>query len=453
MPRRTIERRRQAPRNRIGVRRELAVFAGVAALTLAVIAAGAVVASRSVARTQALKEAERITTRLADHLVAPLLVGVLAGDADARRQLDSAIQIRKIDGYLTEITVWDRTGQIVYADRAEEIGALEEPPPEVGSAIDDAVTSSDFEEQPEATNRVFGDDSPGFVEVYVPLQLSGEQTFAFEAYFDHSIVNDNANLLLWSILPLVLVPLLLLQIVQAPIASSLAGRVRRHEEDRSALLERTLSESEKERSRVAGDLHDGPIQDLAGAGYALSALTSAVPGAYLELVKSVHVTVTHAIGSLRRLMIDLYPPDLSADQLPETIENLSLALRHRGIDVTLVADAIPDLDDETVTTIYRVARETLANVAEHAQASRVRIRLSTGAVNSGAPPTVSLRVADDGVGIEDPDLDRRAGGHLGLRLLKDRVESLHGTFLLTTGRDQGTTVEAILPAIGRATVG
>ena len=110
MSRRTTERRRGPHRRRIGVRRELIVFAGVAALTLAVIAAGAVVASRSVARTQALRESERATTRLAEQLVAPLLLEALRGDADRRDELDRAIRIRKNDGYLTEVTVWDWSG-------------------------------------------------------------------------------------------------------------------------------------------------------------------------------------------------------------------------------------------------------------------------------------------------------------------------------------------------------
>ncbi len=430
------------------------MFAGVAAVTLAVIAAGAVVASRSVARTQALRESERATTRMADHLVGPLLVDVLGGDKQSRAELDRAIQIRKNDGYLTEITVWDRSGEILYADRAEEIGVVEEPPPEVGIAIENGVRTSDFEEQPEATDQVYGEDSPGFVEVYVPLRL-GDRTLAFEAYYDYSVVNNNATILLWSILPLVLMPLLILQLIQAPIAVSLAGRVRRHERERSAMLERTLSQSDKERMRVAADLHDGPIQDLAGVGYALGALAPAVPDEYSDLATKVHDTVRHAIGSLRRLMVDLYPPDLSAAQLAESIDNLAIPLREKGIAVEMFADPLPDLDNDSVTTLYRVARETLANVAEHAEASRVHIALSSAPVpggvhGPGGTPTVSLRVTDDGVGIEDGDVDKRAGGHLGLRLLKDRVESLGGSFVLTTARNRGTTIDALLPAPARS---
>ena len=437
-------------RGKRGVRRELTLYAGVAALTLAVVGAGAVVASRSVARTQALKESERVTDRLADHLVAPLLQDALRGDTARREELDRAIEIRMNDGYLTEITVWDRSGRILYSDISEEIGQIEEPPAEVAAAIDAGVTSSDFEEQPEATDEIFGDDSPGFVEVYVPFEVNGQPPLAFEAYFNYSRVEENASTLLKAILPLVLIPLLALQIFQTPIAVSLAGRVRRHEAERSALLKRTLSESEKERMRVAADLHDGPIPDLAGVGYALGAIAPAIPDTYQELVQSVHKTVTHAIGSLRRLMVDLYPPDLDATQLAVTIDNLAVPLREKGIDVEVAANPLPDLDNDSVTTLYRVARETLANVAEHSAASKVRILLATDSRdNESGSQWVRLRVSDDGVGIDERGVDKRAEGHLGLRLLKDRVESLGGTFTLTTARSRGTTIDATLPIVGR----
>ena len=172
-----------------------------------------------------------------------------------------------------------------------------------------------------------------------------------------------------------LVPLLVLMLIQVPIAASLARRVRRQDADRSALLERNLSVSEKERVRVAADLHDGPIQELAGVGYALGAVASSVPDNKQPLMRDIQSTVLHAIESLRELMVDLYPPDLSVGQLPNTLENLAAPLQGKGIDIDISVAELPALDNDVVTTIYRVAHEALANVAEHADASRVSIRL------------------------------------------------------------------------------
>jgi len=215
-------------------------------------------------------------------------------------------------------------------------------------------------------------------------------------------------------------------------------------------LERNLSVSEKERVRVAADLHDGPIQELAGVGYALGAVASSVPDSKQPLMRDIQSTVLHAIESLRELMVDLYPPDLSVGQLPNTLENLAAPLQTKGIDVDISVAELPALDNDVVTTIYRVAHEALANVAEHADASRVNIRLGmNGAAGPTRIKTVHLEVADDGVGLDPARLDRRSEGHLGLRLLKTRVEDLGGTLTLTGGTNGGTVVGATLPVGGR----
>jgi len=244
--------------------------------------------------------------------------------------------------------------------------------------------------------------------------------------------------------------LLVLMMIQVPIAASLARRVRRQDDDRSALLERNLSVSEKERVRVAADLHVGPIQELAGVGYALGAVASSVPDNKQPLMRDIQSTVLHAIESLRELMVDLYPPDLSVGQLPNTLENLAAPLQVKGIDIDISVAELPALDNDVVTTIYRVAHEALANVAEHADASRVSIRLGlNGTTGPARTKTVHLEVADDGVGFDPARLDRRSEGHLGLRLLKTRVEDLGGTLTLTGGKQGGTVVGATLPVGGR----
>jgi two-component system NarL family sensor kinase len=281
------------------------------------------------------------------------------------------------------------------------------------------------------------------------LEVDG-QTLAFEAYYDYARVDETANGLLFQLIPLVLVPLLILMLIQMPIAASLARRIRRQDADRSALLERNLSVSEKERVRVAADLHDGPIQELAGVGYALGAVASSVPENKQSLMGDIQTTVLHAIESLRELMVDLYPPDLSVGQLPNTLENLAAPLQGKGVDIDISVTELPALDNDVMTTIYRVAHEALANVAEHADASRVSIRLGmNGTTGPARSKTVHLEVIDDGVGLDPSRLDRRSEGHLGLRLLKTRVEELGGTLTLTGGAQGGTVVGATLPVDGR----
>jgi two-component system, NarL family, sensor kinase len=160
----------------------------------------------------------------------------------------------------------------------------------------------------------------------------------------------------------------------------------------------------------------------------------------------VEVALQRSIESLRCLMTDLYPPDLRSGGFAQTITALADRLRDTGIDVQLDLAEMPPLTEEAATSLYRVARESLANVQKHAQASTVQISLEVIDSPPGtAEPRVRLVVADDGVGLDPAKMDRRAEGHLGLRLLADRVASLGGTLLITSAAGEGTTVQAELP--------
>lgn len=450
---------RAGGRRDTGVRRQLTVFYTVAATTLLVLGAGAFLASRNVAREQALDDAERQTTRLARNVVAPLLGPGLAGDVERLLQLRAAIAERKKDNYITEVTVWDLDGTVVFSDDSTTEGTVVEPPVQVGDAIRTHVSGADFEDEPEVKTAGTDTAGDGFVEVYVPLDLESGRVLALEVYYNYDRVNQTANTLLWNILPLVFVPLVLLQVIQVPIAASLARRVRRQEADRARLLEQALAMSEKERVRIAADLHDGPIQDLAGIGYALGAIMPSLPEQHRPLAGTVGDTVHHAVDSLRRMMVDIYPPDLTSAELSETIEGLAGPLRESGLQVQITDSGLPDLDAESITALYRVARESLLNVASHAHATEVRITLDQASVpsatrssgrrrgGSGAATVAAARmvIADNGVGFADGDLDRRTEGHLGLRLLQDRVQSMGGVLTVVAPPTGGTRVTAVLP--------
>src|SRR6478752_8065498 len=112
----------------------------------------------------------------------------------------------------------------MYANDPAEIGKQETPPSQVIDVISNGVANSDFTSQPHATNQTFDPNDPGFVEVYVPFSLPQLRTLAFEAYYNYAPVDEVANSLLWQLIPLVLVPLLVLQLIQVPVASSMARR-------------------------------------------------------------------------------------------------------------------------------------------------------------------------------------------------------------------------------------
>ena len=439
---------------RLGARRELALLVGFGFLVMVVIGVGAAFATRSVAQDQALEDSERITLRMADLVMRPMLPKYFAKDPAGVDELKRTIENRMSDGNLTEVTVWTADGLVLFSNKPEEIGERVDPPPDgVPQAIAGQVTS-DFEDNaPEADTAAASADGSAdsrgrnrFVEVYVPLHVEGQPPLVFEAYYNYERVDQVARRLLQQTLPLVLVPLLILQLVQIPIAISLARRIKRHENERSRLLERALSVSDRERVRFAADLHDGPIQDLAGISYALGAVAPTVIDRHAPLMARVQDALQRSIESLRGLMTDLYPPDLRSGNLDQTIVTLADQVRESGPEVELDLGEVPALSEEGVATFYRVARESLANVQKHAQAKHVKVTL--GLVETGRPteqPRARLVVADDGVGVDLGKIDRRAEGHLGLRLLADRVESLGGELTIISAPGQGTTVQAELP--------
>jgi two-component system NarL family sensor kinase len=445
---------------RLGARRELALLVGIGLAVTVLVALGATFVSLNVAQRQALQDSERITVRLAQLVTVAGLPGHLDKDPKGTEELRRLVENRMSDGYLTEVTVWGADGVILFSNRAEDEGDRVRPiPAGVLSAVQGRTTSAFEDDAPEANVSPGGaSPSPGadpgpsrYVEVYTPLLLPGKPPMAFETYFEYQRVEDLADELKQQIVPLVLGPLLILQAILIPVAISLARRLKRHEQEHASLLERALSSSDAERVRFAADLHDGPIQDLAGIGYALGAVAPTVDARHAALMSRVQEALQRSIQSLRTLMTDLYPPDLRDGNLVEALGALAANVESEGIKVDLQLTPVRGLDEDQVTTLYRVVRESLANVVKHSQASTVTLSLAPMAADAADPvgSQVRLVVADDGVGADPARLDRRAEGHLGLRLLADRVDNLGGRLVIATGPGQGTSVEVELPVPAR----
>jgi len=419
-------------------RRTLAVFVASSLIGLLVIGLATTVIARYVAQQEALKTAEQNTERLGKVMVAPLLAAVLAGDPQRRDELDRAVRVRLADHSIEEIDVWTAEGKVLYSNELRSIGKSYPVPAGVTAAVEQGLTTSDLDTTDEAGNLPAG--TP-VVEVYSPLNVSGLPPMSFEVYYSSAQIDERAATLTSELLLLGLVPLVALQLVQVPIAVSLARRLARREAERTDLMARALSASEKERRAIASDLHDGVVQELAGVGYALGAIAPAVPEGLRPVAQSCENTVRSAVEGLRRLMVDIYPPDLNGSGLATAVEQLAGPLRTAGTEVEVDTVVMPDLDPDTAATLYRVARESLVNVAKHANAAHVRIEL--GPDHGGAD--VLLRISDDGVGPGPDVLTRREDGHFGLTMLRDRVCDLGGRFTIVPGPHGGTVAEAVLP--------
>jgi two-component system, NarL family, sensor kinase len=419
-----------------GPRRELLAFCLTALLVLLVVSAGTIWISERIARANALAEAERAAERLGTLLVAPILEEHLLGLPGRFEELDRVVDYRMSDGSVTKIVVWRPTGEIVYSSDPGLVNRELDPSPEMLRAVA-GETVAEVDEDPETSV-----DGEAQLEVYAPMRAANED-LAFEAYFSYETIDRQAARLRGQIIPMAIGALVLLQVVQIPIATSLARRVSRQEAERTALMQRSMEASDRERRAIAADVHDGPVQDLAGVSYALSALRGSLPPERQPTVDRLVGAVRHAVQSLRRLMVDIYPPDLSGPGLGVAIADMAEPLRAEGIEVLMDSGPLPEMTPDAAAVLYRTAKEALVNVAKHAQATHAWITLEE--TELGGAPAVRLEIADDGVGFPESGTDRRQEGHLGMSLLRDRVVDLGGSVTLGEHRGGGALLTAVVP--------
>ena len=194
---------------------------------------------------------------------------------------------------------------------------------------------------------------------------------------------------------------------------------------------RLVSAADAERRRIERDLHDGAQQRLVSLllGVKLARRTNG-PGAADALLDSVETELAAALAELRALAAGALPPVLADHGLQAAVEDLV------GSSVLAVAiEAMPDrrLPGQVEAAAYFVISEALANVAKHAGARRVAVRVTRTC------SAAVIDVRDDGGGGADP-----ARGS-GLRGLADRVGALGGRLRCESPVGRGTRLTAEIP--------
>jgi signal transduction histidine kinase len=273
------------------------------------------------------------------------------------------------------------------------------------------------------------------LEVYLPIRDRNGRPLLFEAYQRYSSVAASGRHLWLAFAPAIAGVLILLWLVQMPLAFRMARRIRRGQEEREALLRRAIEASDVERRRVARDLHDGAVQSLAGVSYALSAAAERTNGEAADTMHEAAADTRRTIRELRTLLVDIYPPDLHRTGLGQALRDLVAPLPRRGISTNVDVDDGQSLPPEVEAFLFRCAQEAIRNVVAHSHASHVDVRL---ALNGGA----ELTIADDGRGfdvVEAPD------GHFGLRLLRDLARDAGARVDVESAPARGTMVRVEAP--------
>jgi two-component system, NarL family, sensor kinase len=396
--------------------------------------------------SEAISNARQFTQLVGQDVIEPSLSdALLVGNASAQAQFDRTIRQRVIRGPVVRVKLWTTTGAIVYSDEPRLIGrtfALEDDQNTALRTNQVVANLTDLdrpENQYEANRR-----DRQLLEVYLSLRSPGGTTVLYENYLRFDTVQASGRQIMLSFVPAVLGTLVLMQLLQLSLARSLARKVSDGLRDRERLLTRAVDAAEMERRRIARDLHDGTVQDLTAVSLGLEVASRQLrregqPAAARTLDEAAAET-RKSVRQLRTLFVDIYPNSLRDQGLGVALEDLLDPFAARGIVTSLSVQSGLDLAVETERLIYRVARETLRNVAAHAHAHSIEVRVGA------SDGMVCLTVRDDGRGFDPSALNRPDAGHLGLRLLRDLAEDAGGTFDVSSRLGSGTEVDLELPA-------
>lgn len=429
------------PPPRIGA--AVARFMLVSLAAVAVIVVGAFFALRNVA----INEAERDTrdrvmaeARLVE--TAGLRDGILRGEPAAIRRLDDVVLGQIVSGSLVRVKLWAEDGTILYSDEPELIGERFDLGDEEAELFETGGAEAELSDLGRPENR-YERLHGKLLEAHTPIRTPDGTQVLFEIYQRFGSVNASAQRLLGALAPPLLGGVIVLIMLQVPLAWSMARRLQRGHGERERLLANAVEASSEERRRIASDLHDGVVQDLAGVAFGLAPLVQEAERrgdrAAAQALRDATATLRQGVRDLRTLLVEIHPPNLESAGLEVALSDLLSPLEAAGIATELHVEAGGGDHDALV---YRGAREAIRNAQAHGKPSSVRV-----AVTRDRGGATRLVVTDDGRGFTPSDRARRGEtGHVGLRLLEGLVEQAGGRLTIRSQPGEGTTVELEVPA-------
>lgn len=360
-----------------------------------------------------------------------------------RRQyaVDHVVRHGVLDQSLVRVKIWRADGTIVYSDQPRLIGSRYQLDAENIESLRSGLINaavSDLSQPENRYERTYGK----LLEVYLPVRAPDGSRLLFEAYFRYAAVSASGRRIWSSFAPVTVGALVVLALVQIPLAWSLARRLRQRQQERELLLRRSLEASDVERRRIASDLHDGVVQDLAGVALQLAAAADDPDRQFGRAVMTDAAgSLRQSISSLRSTLVEIYPPDLADAGLAAALADLVQDSAGDDLSVSLqTRDIAKGLSAPASALLYRAAREGLRNVQYHAQASSA---LVTAGQRKGR---AWVEVVDNGVGFDPAILDvKAADGHLGLRGLDGLVRDAGGTVAIDSSPGSGTTLRVEVP--------
>lgn len=406
----------------VRVRRVVLPVAAAALVIAGAVALAGTLVSRHLAEQQAVHEVAQLTDVLAEAVVQPALTDAMPEDpAAARSVLDPLVRSRLLSTGVVRVKVWTPSGMVLYSDEPRLVGEQFGLEDEARAAFSRPQLRAGVSDLRRPENR-FERSQGSLLEVYRPVWTPSGQPLLFETYFRYDTVTGRSHELWRGFAGVMVSALAALLVLLVPLVWVLQVRSRRARAQHELLLYHASEASADERRRIAATLHDGVVQQLAAASFIASGqaeqAASAGDAQRASGLRTVAATVRDSIAGLRSLLVDIYPPSLQSSGLAVALRDLARVVTSGGISLAdeiddAVADALPPPAQEAA---FRVAQEALRNVARHAGATHVTLRLV-----ARDDQVALLEVDDDGHGFDPAVAATR--GHFGLTLMADAARA------------------------------
>jgi signal transduction histidine kinase len=218
-------------------------------------------------------------------------------------------------------------------------------------------------------------------------------------------------------------------------------------ETEKEILRLSIEAQEKERQRIAKDLHDDLGSNLAMIKLRMELLmeNQSKQNGHNQSLEEIHNLLDGACKDLRYISHELMPVDLSTKVMRTMVEELVEKLSvQRKVAIHAQVDDIPILSIDTKVNLFRIIKELMNNILKHAQASEANIHLFQ-VPDSG---TITLEISDNGKGIPNEVLEGKSKG-MGLKNLEKRVEYLKGKLNIQSS-GLGTLVKIEVPLASKS---
>ena len=205
---------------------------------------------------------------------------------------------------------------------------------------------------------------------------------------------------------------------------------------------------EKERNRIARELHDGPLQIMTHIGHKIEFVQCLLAKEAIEAAQSelrrVRATLETSLHALRNDISTL----MTAQITPQNIDGALQALldeyqeKEPAVRLTCILPTLEHLPAHVTHPFFRFVQEALHNVHKHAQATEVVLRVHISATS------LLAEVCDNGIGLEaEKQQDKNGEHHMGMNIMRERVKEVGGTVEFESNHGKGTCARAIFPFV------